>query len=355
MLTIDGRQGEGGGQILRTSLSLAALTGQPFEMRQIRAGRRRPGLRPQHLLAVRALATLCGARLEGDQLDSLYLRFEPTHRPRGGVYHFDVQSVAQGGSAGAVTLIFQALLWPLLFADAPSAVTLRGGTHVPFSPSYTYLAETAHPVFSRLGAVFTLQLRQWGWYPAGGGEMHTTMTPIPQLHGLTLTPIPPERVHGVAAAANLPSHIPQRLANRATNLLREMELSSDIRPTRTAGPSAGAGLFLWLPQAGFSALGRPGLPSDQVAEAAVAELRAFVDNHAGVDPHLADQLLLPAALAQGESFFTTSALTDHTLTQAALLRRWLAVDIEIEGERGRAAAIRVHGLAYRPGVDAPSA
>lgn len=348
MLTIDGRQGEGGGQLLRTSLSLAALTGQPFEMAHIRAGRRRPGLRPQHLLAVRALAALCGARLTGDKLDSLYLRFEPTHRPRGGVYHFDVQTVAQGGSAGAVTLIFEALLWPLLFADAPASVTLRGGTHVPFSPPYTYVAETAHPLFSRLGAVFTLQLRQWGWYPAGGGEMHTTITPISHLTGVTLAPIPPDKVHGLAVATNLPSHIPQRLANRAANLLTALGLSSDIRPQRAVGPGPGAGLCLWLPQAGFSALGRPGLPAEQVAEAAVAELRAFMDNHACVDPHLADQLLLPAALAQGESFFTTSALTDHTLTQAALLRRWLPADIVIEGERGRVGAIRVRGIAYRP-------
>ena len=180
-LTIDGRQGEGGGQILRTSLSLSALTGRPFRLNNIRANRSKPGLRPQHLTAVRAAAAICNADLRGADLNSTSLEFHPQSRPRGGEYYFDVAAVAKGGSAGSATLLFQAILWPLLFADRSSQLTLRGGTHVPFSPPFHYLAEVVQPVFARLGAHFLLTLREWGWYPVGGGSVTAVIQPIAHL------------------------------------------------------------------------------------------------------------------------------------------------------------------------------
>ena len=155
MLVIDGSLGEGGGQVLRSSLSLSALTGQPFRIENIRANRSRPGLRPQHLTAVRAVAKICDADVAGDELDSTRLIFQPGSHPISAVYEFDVtQASPSGQSAGSVTLIIQAILWPLLFADGPSRVTLRGGTFVPFSPPYHYLAEVAAPAFATFGAVF---------------------------------------------------------------------------------------------------------------------------------------------------------------------------------------------------------
>lgn len=349
MLLIDGRQGEGGGQILRTSLSLSALTGRPFEMTAIRAGRSQPGLRPQHLMAVRALAAICQAQVRGDHLGSLNLRFEPTQPPQAGTYRFDVMEAARGGSAGSVTLIWQALLWPLLLAGGPSHLTLRGGTHVPFSPPFHYMAEVGGSVFARFGAIFSGQLNAWGWYPIGQGEIQVTIQPCAGLRAVSLMPPPLDVVSGLAVVSNLPSHIPQRLKGRADNLLAEMGLRSAIQPLRTGGAGAGAGLFLWVPQAGFTSLGRRGLPSDQVAEAAVAELRAFVDNQAGVDPHLADQLLLPAALAQGTTAYSTAEITEHCLTQARLLQQWLPVEIAISGQRGQPGAIRVVGVDFKPG------
>lgn len=349
MLVIDGRQGEGGGQILRTSLSLSALTGRPFEMTAIRAGRSQPGLRPQHLMAVRALAAVCQAQVRGDQLGSLTLRFEPTQPPQAGAYRFDVQEAACTGSAGSVTLIWQALLWPLLFAGGPSHLTLRGGTHVPFSPPFHYMTEVGGPVLARFGAACSGQLNAWGWYPVGQGEIQATIQPCAGLSGLSLTPPSLDVVAGVAVASNLPSHIPQRLKGRADNLLAEMGLRSAIQPLRTGGAGAGAGLFLWISQAGFTSLGRRGLPSDQVAEVAVAQLRAFVDNHASVDPHLADQLLLPAALARGVTTYSTPEITEHCLTQARLLQQWLPTEIAISGQRGQPGAIRVVGVDFQPG------
>jgi RNA 3'-terminal phosphate cyclase (ATP) len=145
---------------------------------------------------------------------------------------------------------------------------------------------------------------------------------------------------------NLPAHIPQRMAGRADNLLRQAGFKTQITPLRESGPAPGAGLVLWLPQAGFTSLGRQGLPADQVAETAVAELLAFVDNGADVDKRLADQLLLPLALANGRSHFTTNELTLHTLTNAALLRQWLDVDIKIDGEVGSQGSIQIEGISF---------
>ncbi|MCB8968465.1 MAG: RNA 3'-phosphate cyclase [Ardenticatenaceae bacterium] len=346
LLLIDGSQGEGGGQVLRTSLSLSALTGRPFHLFNIRANRSKPGLRPQHLTAVHAAAALCQAQLRGDKLNSVSLEFHPQTPPQSGTYRFDVQDAASHGSAGAVTLIFQTILWPLLFAAAPSQVTLRGGTHVPFSPPYHYLAEVARPAFARLGALFTLNLTAWGWNPGGGGEVTAVITPTTHLRAADFDHVPVQQVQGVAAVSNLPAHIPNRMAHRAHNLLREKGLRTNIQEIRARGLTPGAGIFLWLPQAGFSSLGRKGLPADKVAETAVAQLAAFMDNNVAVDHYLADQLLLPLALAHGTATYTTDALTQHTLTNAQLLRQWLDVDIHIQGDLDHPATITVTGIDF---------
>lgn len=349
LLTIDGRMGEGGGQVLRTSLSLSALTGRPFRLTHVRANREKPGLRPQHLTAVRAVARLCGAALAGDALDARTLEFRPAMPPQPGVYHFDVSDATRGGSAGAITLIFQAILWPLLFAGGRSRVTLVGGTHVQMSPPWHYMAHVAGPAFARMGARFDATLEAWGWYPVGGGRVAATIEPTRRLDAPPFEYVPARLVEGVAAVTNLPADISQRMAGRATNLLAAAGLASRIEPRRETGAGPGAGIFLWLPQGGFGALGRRGLPADKVAEAAVAETLEFVDNHAMVDRHLADQLLLPLALAHGRTRYTTDHLTLHTITNADLLRLWLDADIVIDGDMGGPAAIEVTGAGYTPG------
>jgi RNA 3'-terminal phosphate cyclase (ATP) len=341
--------GEGGGQVLRTSLSLSALTGRPFRLTNVRANRSKPGLRPQHLTAVRAVGRLCGAALTGDHLDSQVLEFRPATPPQPGVYAFDVAAAASGGSAGSVMLIFQAVLWPLLFAGGQSRLTLRGGTHVPLSPPFHYIAHVAQPVFSRLGTTFNLELDKWGWYPAGGGMVSATIEPVARLNAPEFNNPPTGQVEGIAAVTNLPADIAQRMARRATNLLEAAGLDARITAMRETETGPGAGIFLWLPQAGFSALGRKGLPADKVAEVAVAETLAFVDNKEMVDRHLADQLLLPLALSHGYSRFTTDQLTSHTITNAELLRRWLDVTIDITGDLHRPAEIGVTGIGFTAG------
>ena len=346
MLHIDGRMGEGGGQLLRTSLSLSALTGRPFRITHLRANRDRPGLRPQHLTAVRAVGRLCGAALSGDAIDSRTLEFRPAMPPQPGIYHFDVSDATAGGSAGAVTLILGAVLWPLLFAAGRSHVTLRGGTHVPMSPPWHYVAHVARPAFAHMGATFTTELAAWGWYPAGGGVVTAEIQPVTRLDAPAFAHIPVERVEGVAAVTNLPADIPQRMAGRAANLLSTAGRPSRIEPRREKGAGPGAGIFLWVPQGGFGAIGRPGLPSEKVAEAAVAETLSFVDNNAMVDRHLADQLLLPLALAHGHARYTTDHLTLHTITNADLLRQWLDIRIDITGDLGGPAEIDMTGAGF---------
>jgi RNA 3'-terminal phosphate cyclase (ATP) len=350
MLIIDGSQGEGGGQVLRTSLSLSALTGQAFRIENIRAMRSRPGLRPQHLTAVWAAAQICQAELDGDQLDSTWLEFRPAVPPIGGDYRFDVTEASRSGlSAGSVTLILQAVLWPLLFADRPSSITLHGGTFVPFSPAYHYLSEVAQTAYTAFGAGFDTELLRWGWMTAGGGIMKVQVNPIDQLRPAHFDTVDDTAVHGIAAVTNLASHIPHRMARRAHNLLVEAGLTPSVEAIRERGDGPGAGIVLWRPQAGFSYLGKRGLPAEDVAQVVVAELISFMDNGAAVDRYLADQLLIPMALAAGQSNFTTDHISNHLLTCAELLRQWLGVSVTVQGAPGEFGEVVVNGAGYRLG------
>ena len=343
MVELDGAQGEGGGQILRTALTLAALTGQAVHVRNVRAARRNPGLAPQHLAVVLSLAQVCAAEVEGAALRSTELTFRPGAPPAAGDYYCDVAAAAQGGSAGAVSLILQALLPPLALAGGESRARLKGGTHVPWSPSCHYVQHVYLPMLARLGVRAEVNLEAWGFYPAGGGEVSATITdaqlPLTSFRCTERGAL--KRVHGVAVAANLPAHIPQRMANRAASLLKENGVRAQVEPLRIRSAGPGAGLFLAAEYehtlAGFAALGAKGKPSERVAEEAALDLLAFHSHaEAALDMHLADQLLLPAALAEGISEYTTCRITGHLLTNALVIRQFVPARIEIEGEEGQA-------------------
>ncbi len=349
-IQIDGSFGEGGGQVLRTSLALAALTGRHLEIDNIRAGRKKPGLRPQHLTAVRAVAALCAAECQGAELGSRRLAFRPGGPPAGGEYCFDVAEAARGGSAGSTTLIAQAVLWPLTFAGRSSRLTLRGGTHVPWSPPFHYLRDVVLAAASEMGLRAAATLKSWGWYPVGGGEVELVVHPAGRLAGLQLAE-PGEllRVTGEAVVTNLPAHIPQRMADRARRLLEREGVVSDVKPLRKRGPSAGAGIFLTAHYlngpAGFSALGRRGKPSEEVAEEACAALLNHHRSGAAVDRHLADQLVLPLALAAGDSLLATSQISQHTLTNVHVIGQFIDAEIKVE-QRGPRGIIRITGTGF---------
>ncbi|MGE5772118.1 MAG: RNA 3'-terminal phosphate cyclase [Hyphomicrobiales bacterium] len=356
VLTLDGSHGESSGQILRTALSLSIITARHIRLVNIRTGRPNPGLMAQHLSAVRAAAAISGAAISGDRLGSTDIIFEPSHSSKSGSYVFDVAEIAAQGSAGSTTLILQTLAIPLLLAAGSSTLVLRGGTHVEWSPPFDDLATSYFPLLRRIGYRVDAELTRWGWYPVGGGEVvckiagaeatgnRWQLTPIE-----AITPGPLQRIVGRAVAANLPAHIPQRMAERARTSLAEFGMPVNIEPQLVTAACPGAGIYFLaayanLP-ASFSAHGRVGKPSEVVADQAVAAFREHHASGAAVELHLADQLLLPLAFAAAPSIFTSARPTRHLLTNAWAIEQFEVARISIGQERP--CRIRVEPLDWR--------
>lgn len=339
---LDGASGEGGGQILRTSLTLSVLTGRPFCIRNIRARRSPPGLRPQHLVAVRAAERISAAYVDGAAVDSMELRFSPTQLQPGD-YEFPIPT------AGSAPLVLHTVYLPLLLQAEPSKATISGGTHVAFSPCYDYLVDCWLPALARLGAKMELQLLRCGFYPRGGGLMtaaieNSALSPIQWTSRGKLLRITP-----VSVVANLPVSIAERQAHRADKRLREKGLKKSLRnPIIEQRPAASPGTLLglrceWEYASGyFFALGQRGKPAEKVADEAVAGFIAFHNvEDCPVDPHLADQLLLPLAMTNGASEFRTSEVTQHLVTNAEVIKKFLDRSIVIDGDVGAPATVRV--------------
>jgi RNA 3'-terminal phosphate cyclase (ATP) len=337
-LELDGSFGEGGGQILRTSLALALVTGRPFRLRNIRLGRRRPGLQPQHLASVQA--AISGAQVRGETLDSTELTFEPSQVVPG-KHRFAI------GTAGATGLVLQTVYLPLaLRAGAPSEVTLEGGTHVPSSPCFHFLDVTWRRYLELLGMEIRLWLHHPGFYPRGGGVVEARLQPCARLRGMRLA----ERgavttATGFSAVAGLPEHIARRHARQATRRLEEAGLRVDLREeTWAGGPGTVVAVVLGTEPvpALFSGLGARGKPAERVADEAVDQALAYLRAApAAVDARSADQLVLPLALAEGPSAFTVAEVTSHLFTNVAVIRRFLEREIPCEGTEGAPGWVRV--------------
>ncbi len=334
-IVIDGAHGEGGGQILRSSVALSAITARPLRIANIRAGRPKPGLAAQHVTSVRAAAAICGARLRGDELGSRELLFEPAGAARAGAYCFDVSDARPGGSAGAVALVVQTVLLPLALAGGDSTLIVRGGTHVPWSPPADYLRDVWLPMLERLGVQASLEVVRSGWYPVGEGEVRAGIAGGRALRALDLSSRGELKwVRGNALAANLPSHVGQRMAQRAELLLAAAGIAGQVRPRRIRAASPGAAICLAADytgtRCGFSALGRIGKPAEEVAQEAVQALVAHRDSGAALERHLADQLVLPMALAEGRSTLTVEEATQHLATNAWVIEQFGLARIAIE-------------------------
>jgi RNA 3'-terminal phosphate cyclase (ATP) len=333
MIRLDGTWGEGGGQILRTALGLAVALRRAVHVSGIRARRPKPGLQPQHLTAVRALAAVSEAEVTGDVLDSTELSFAP-RALRTGDWRFDVGAIR--GSAGSVSLLFQALLLPLALAGAPSRLTLVGGTHVPWSPPVHYLTEVFLPALAATGLAASVRLRRWGWYPAGGGEVEATIQPTGALGGFVAqAPAPDPVICGLSAVSRLPRSIAERQKESAEAALAAAGLRADIAVEEDRGAlGPGTLMFLAVPgRAGFSALGRRGVPAEQVGTAAAADLVDWTLSGAALDVHLADQLLPFLALAAAPSAYTCPALSRHLETVAWVVEQFLPVRVALGGGR----------------------
>jgi RNA 3'-terminal phosphate cyclase (ATP) len=331
-VAIDASQGEGGGQVLRTALALSVALGRPVTLGHVRARRPRPGLQPQHLAVVRALAAISDARVEGDALDSTEVTFVP-RTLRGGAYDFDIGAIR--GSAGSVSLLFQALLLPLSRAARPSRLRLRGGTHVPWSPPVPYLGTVFLPALARVGVWADLTLRRWGWYPAGGGEVEASITPGRSWRSLRWERPGAPVLEGVSAVSRLPRSIAERQQARALERLAAAGRSAAITLVEDAS-ALGPGTLLMLTaagesaRAGFSALGRRGVRAEAVADEAVDPLLAYLAAGAAVDDHLADQLVPFLALADAPSAFTCPRLSSHLRTVAWVVERMLPVRVTLD-------------------------
>lgn len=341
MIEIDGSIGEGGGQLLRSALSLSLLTGQAFTMRQIRVSRSRPGLRPQHLAAVQAAAQISGAVVTGDRVGSGQISFAPGPVVPGD-YHFDI------GTAGATSLVLQTLLLPLAVARGASRLSISGGTHVPWSPCFHYLDWHWRRLLSRIGIPFDLTLAMAGFYPEGNGELRAAIPGGAQPQAVELTARGTlRRVRGLSGVANLPMEIGERQRRQALSRMRALASTLDVDVAVEPFPARSRGTLLLLlaefeySQACFFALGARGKPAERVADEAVDALFAFLKTDGAVDSWLADQLLLPLALARGTSALRTAEVTLHLLTNATLMGYFLPLRIAVDGPLGEPATVRL--------------
>lgn len=343
MVEIDGAQGEGGGQVLRSALTLSAITGNGVHLYNIRSNRSKPGLMAQHLKSVDAAAAVCKASVDGASMNSTALTFQPSGL-RSGRYRFEI------GTAGATSLVLQTIFLPLSLTSS-SSVIISGGTHVPWSPCYHYLALHWLPTLQQMGFDAQVDLEQAGFYPSGGGRIQATIRHASAISPLRLI----ERgkllhVHGISAVANLPTSIADRQKRQAVlRLQKSLDLGTApelrIQVQQLQSPAKGTFLLLLAEfEAGrccYFGLGALGKPAERVADEAVDSLLAFLDTDGAIDQYLADQLLIPLSLANGPSELRTSRVTPHLLTNAAVLHAFLPTKIEIDGEVGQPGQIRV--------------
>jgi len=332
-IVIDGSQGEGGGQILRTSVALAAALGKSVRVVNIRSNRRPGGLRPQHLSAVQAVARICHARVSGDQVDSREILFEPGP-VESGEYRFDI------GTAGSTSLVAQTLLPPLALSGGDSRITVTGGTHNPWAPCFEYLRDVFGLLVTASNIEVYFELERAGFYPAGGGRLRID---VGALEGWDeMDPFRyAERgqlryIEGVSAVSTrLPAHIAERQASQALGRLAAAGHAATIEQTALESDSPGTVLFLRAvfgrSTAGFFALGQRGKPAEEVADEAVDQLLDFLDGAGAVDEHAADQLITLAALCPLQTAFTTRRPTGHLWTNAQVIRQLTGRDTRIEG------------------------
>ncbi len=344
MIEIDGSFGEGGGQILRTALSLSCLHNKPFRIFNIRKGRKKPGLMPQHLTGVRAVQLLSRADVEGDHAGSAELFFSP-RRVKGGTFLFDI------GTAGSTLLILQTLIPALVLSKEKTEVILRGGTHVPFSPSYHYVEGVFVPFLERIGIEVSLTIESYGFYPKGGGSIKAILFPAQEVKPLRTT----ERgmllsLKGYSGVGNLPLSIAERQRKASSEKINAAigDLGCHVDIELLNVPTPGQGTFTFLKAesencvAGFTSLGERGKRAEAVGEETAAEFIHYYSTNAALDHHLADQIVLYLSMCGEESLFTTSLITQHLLTNLWVIGLFQEFRYSIEGEIGKPGKVRIN-------------
>jgi RNA 3'-phosphate cyclase len=351
MIEIDGSLGEGGGAVLRTALALSAVSRRRIQIQNIRAKRPNPGLAPQHLRGVEALVKLTGGRVEGAELRSQKLTFEPGEI-RGGRFRVDI------GTAGSTTLILQILMPAAAFARRPLEVEITGGTDNPFAPPIDYLVNITLPTLRRMGYRGEVERVRRGHYPRGGGIIRARVRPAEKLKALEL--IEPGKIvtiRGISHAVRLPAPIATRQAHAAKRELLKAGYTAEVKSEsyergRDPHLGPGTGITLWAETEngaiiGSSSLGKRGKPAEQVGREAAQSLVKQLRTGRAVDRWLTDQLVPYLALADGVSEITSAELTSHALTNFELVEKILGVNFEVQGGPGEPGRVRVRGLGLK--------
>lgn len=316
-LEIDGSFGEGGGQILRTTLTFAAVTGRAIQLHSIRGGRPKPGLRPQHLAAVHAAQAICGAEVKGDAVNSMFLSFRPTKPVEPGYFHFDI------GTAGSTSLVLQTIFPALALLTEPSTVTITGGTHNPKAPTVDYLTEVFAPTIGHFGWYVDIDCQTPGFYPAGGGRVEAKILPS-EGRAFELDGFPPEHrltalIHSSIPREDLFTRAKSKIAAAHEGSRFPLEFETILKDGPSPGISVGLFAVSGYHRAGFSALGERNKSMELVCGEAYAEYAAWRDGEPALDEHLADQLVPLAALTQGQHAWRTHKVTDHLRTVLQLV------------------------------------
>lgn len=320
IIEIDGSQGEGGGQILRTALSLSMITGKPFRLTDIRAGRKKPGLMRQHLVCVQAAQRISNASVQGDELHSQSLHFAP-QAIQAGHYDFNI------GTAGSTMLVLQTLLPALMLQDQPSQISIQGGTHNPMAPTADFIQHCFLPTLQKIGIQVELAVEQAGFFPIGGGKISAIIHPWQNRQYLNLI----ERgavqaINAHAAVLNLSDDI----AKRELAVLQDQLSLNHCQQVYLKGISQGNTAYVVVQSEQhcqlFSTLGEMRKSAERVAHDLARKVKSYLNSQAVVDEYLTDQLLLPLALGKGGTF-TAQCISEHTRTQAAMIQKFLDCEI----------------------------
>jgi RNA 3'-terminal phosphate cyclase (ATP) len=294
---------------------------------------------PQHLMGIRSLKLISSARVEGDSQGSTELLFEP-HEVKAGDYFFDI------GTAGSTSLLLQAILPPLIFTNNGSSLTLKGGTHVPFSPPFHYISEVFIPILNKLGIEVKATIESYGFYPKGGGKVHVEIKPADTLEAANyLERGQLKKVYGLSGVGNLPLSIAGRQKNAALTILISQGINAEIETISVSTPGQGTFMFLEAETenclAGFSSLGERGKKAELVGEEAAKKFLDYYSTSACFDRHLADQIVLYLGVAKGESSFTTAEISSHLLTNLWVIEKFLGIQYTVDGETGKPGKVTI--------------